>query len=363
MDVVFFPRNDYPNNIEVCSHRYGKRMAYTEQTDGQQNTGQYESYQWLVPEAKTRNIKVGIFAMVNGSISPAGGLREDYDNGHVWLDVYGYCTPLLPYINPGGDDLTGQITQEIWNEAYNDYILENFRNFTGKVPVALSYSYGRDGYKNLISQLLGGRNSGNSGYTDFGVGYGNPNNVPYSFSTFNSKPSTTRWYDTENVKPSPNWSLAIAEQGNLIDATMLNGGWLSNFTHWHNVKNDGNQSIYEDYLDMLATKNVNGEIWFCGYGEALAYLVYRQLITRAVMYSPVQNNDQLVIRLESRNTLSINPDLLQIPISVKFSTVGTPLANQTIKSDCNLISLENNQYIVEIPYAEYPCAVIEKISI
>mgnify|MGYP007092167872 CR=1 FL=1 len=33
MNVVFFPRNDYPNNIEVCGHRLGKKMTYTECTD------------------------------------------------------------------------------------------------------------------------------------------------------------------------------------------------------------------------------------------------------------------------------------------------------------------------------------------
>ena len=90
------------------------------------------------------------------------------------------------------------------------------------------------------------------------------------------------------------------------------------------------------------------------------------------MYSPQKNADtQRIIRLEAKNsvsidginTTSIDTDLLQIPISIKFSTVGTPLAGQTIRSNCNLISLGNNQYIVEIPYAEYPGAIIEKVSI
>lgn len=80
------------------------------------------------------------------------------------------------------------------------------------------------------------------------------------------------------------------------------------------------------------------------------------------MYSPKKySNSQLIIRLETVNNLGIDTDLLQVPISVKFSTVGTPLAGQSIKSNQNLINLGNNQYIVEIPYNEYPAALMEKV--
>lgn len=366
MEVIFFPRNDYPDNVEVCSHRYGKKMAYTEQTDTQQNTGSFLSYQWLVPYAKSKGIKVGIFASVSSPIVDTGGIKNDYDNGDIWLDVYSLVPTLQSYITPA--DQTDQITKEIWDEAYNTYILPNFQNFTGKKPVAMSYSYGRDKFKDLITQLLGARNSDKSTppnyITDYGVGYGNPNTMPYSFDRFKSKASTTRWYDTEKEKSTPDWPAAISAQGDLIDATILNHGWLNNFTHWHSVKNDGNQSIYEDYLDMLAEKNDNNEIWFCGYGEALAYLVYRQMIKddKVVMYSPIANADsQLVIQLETDNSsLQVDADLLQVPISINFSTVGTPLAGQSITSDCNLISLGSGDYIVEIPFSRFPRAIIEK---
>lgn len=357
MDAIFFPRQDYP--VQVCTHRYGKSMAYTEQTDSQQNDGQYLSYQWLVPIAKQKGIKVGIFAMLNGSISSAGGLREDYDNGDVWLDAYSYVPNLAQKMAQGE-----VITEEEWNTAYNTYLFPNFYAFTGKKPVALSYSYGNHTFQNYITQFLAGRNSGESGNTDFGVGYGSPNNVPYSFSTFQSKESTTRWYDAELRKPTQDWDAAILAQGNLIDSTKLNGGWINNFTHWHNVVRDGRQSVYEDYLEMLAEKNAGGDIWFCGYGEAVAYLVYRQLITKAVMYSPNEHpSTQLFIRLEAQNTLGIDTDLLQVPISVKFSTVGTPLAGKTITSDCNLVSLGNGDYIIEIPYTgRFPYAIINEVN-
>ena len=81
------------------------------------------------------------------------------------------------------------------------------------------------------------------------------------------------------------------------------------------------------------------------------------------MYSPIKYHDtHIVIMLEAKNNLEIDTDLLQIPISIKFSTIGTPLAGKTIKSNCNLINLGGSNYIVEIPYNEYTCAVIERVS-
>ena len=58
MDVVFFPRNDYPHNVEICPHRLGKRMTYTEQTDGVLYNISYPQFTAL---AKTRGIKLGCF--------------------------------------------------------------------------------------------------------------------------------------------------------------------------------------------------------------------------------------------------------------------------------------------------------------
>lgn len=357
MDAIFFPRNDYPNNVEICAHRYGKKMTYTEQTDGLQTSISYLPYMSL---AKARNIKVGCFVGLSSAVvdTPNGDVKSDYEANKIWLDAYSMAPNIQTKIVNGET-----ITQEEWNTAYNLYLLPNFYNFTGKKPVALSYSYGTNNFKDYTTQFLGARNSANNGDTDYGVGNGNPSDKPYSFNRFCSKTSTTRWYDQAKTN-SNDFSGQLTIQSALIDTTLQNSGWLNNFTHWHNYWEDGNEEWAETYLDLLASKNVNNEIYFAGYGEAVAYLVYRQMITKAVMYSPNANhNEQLVIRLEATNTLNVDSDLLQVPISVKFSTVGTPLEGQTIKSACNLISLGSNQYIVEIPYSRFPVAVIEKVSI
>lgn len=351
MNAIFFPRKDY--DVEICAHRLGKQMTYTEQTDGIHLNDSYVPYTTM---AKARNIKLGCFADVYSPVSdPNGVILSDYKNGKVWFDVYSYTPELATKIS------TGQvITQQEWNNAYNTELLPNFVAFFSKKPVGLSYSYGNDTFKDYVSQFLGARNSGFNGNTDYGVGYGTPDNMPYSYARFCSKQSTSRWYD--QAKNDGTFAEQLQIVSAKIDETILNGGWYNNFTHWHNYYSDGNQQWAETYLNLLQSKNVNGQIYFAGYGEALAYLVFRQIITRAVMYSPVQKRlTQLIIRLETQNALNVNTELLQVPISVKFSLVGTPLAGMNIQSNRPLYSLGNDDYLVEIPFSQFPYAVIEKL--
>lgn len=341
MQAIFYPRKDY--NVEVCAHRLGKKMTYTEQTDTQR-TGVYTQFMTL---AKARNIKVGCFLLLSSPISDSE-MKNDYDGGHIWFDAYSFTSELAPKITEGQT-----ITQEEWNNAYRNTLLPNFYGFLGKKPVALSYSYNNKTFAEYITQLLGGRNSGTSGNTSYGVGYGIPANVAYSFATYKSMPSAIRWYDTAKSNGN-DFAGQLAVVSAKIDETLLNGGWLNNFTHWHHYYSDGNEAWIATYLDLLASKNVDNEIYFAGYGEALAYMVFRQMITDARMYVPKAEPTKLAIALAAPNTMGIDTDLLQVPISIKFSTSGTPLAGKQIESDCNIISLGNNEYIIEIPYiSEY----------
>lgn len=367
MKVVFFPRNDYPNNIEVCAHRLGKKMTYTEQTDVQNVWyNSINTFSAFIEMAKAKSIKVGCFLDLSSSIIDHNNyIINNYVDGKLWLDAYSYTNELAEKIEHGGT-----ITEEDFNNAYNNTLLPNFYNFLKKKPVTLSYAYGNDSFKDfVIPKFLGGRNSEPSGSTiyntfptDYGLECGNPNNEPYSINRYKSKASSMRWYDAAKEQ-GDNFETQLQIVSQKIDETMLNGGWLNNFTHWHNYWQNGNEQWVEPYLNLLAQKNTNSEIYFAGYGEAVAYLVYRESISRAVMYSPVgAENNKLVIRLEAKNIFNIDTDLLQIPISIKFSTTGTPLAGQTIKSNCNLVNLGGSNYIVEIPYNEYACAVIERVS-
>lgn len=200
MNAIFFPRNDYPSNVEICPHRLGKKMTYTEQTDGYNvYYGAINTFSEYTEMAKARNIKVGCFMGLSSPVSdPNDAILNDYNDGKLWLDAYSYTTELAPKITGGGT-----ITEQEWNEAYENTLLPNFYNFLHKKPVALSYSYGNASFRNyVIPKFLGARNSSPSGDTihntfptDYGVGYGNPNNEPYSIERYKSKASSMRWYD------------------------------------------------------------------------------------------------------------------------------------------------------------------------
>ena len=341
-NVIFFPRKDY--DVEVCTHRYGKLMAYTDQTDTIRNTNVYSWYSGL---AQARNIKVGAFV----AYSDFGNFPQiisDINNNKLWCDLYSQTTAPELLL----DEETA--TEANFNNYYNTLWKPSFLAGIGKLPCALSYRAGKTFFSQYVSEhFLAGRNSNVDGNTDYGNGYGSPSNVPYHPDTFESKPSTLRWYDTVayGLYGGPKtMEEEMAYLSSLIDACKINGGWIRNFTHWHNPYDDGRQALVEQYLDVLQAKNLDGKIWFCGFGEAVAYLAYRETITRAVMYSPKHHRlTQLIIRLETNNALNLDSALLQVPISVKFTTIGTPLAGQSIKCNRNLISLGNNEYIVEIP--------------
>ena len=356
MQAIFFPRKDY--DVEVCQHRLGKQMTYTEQTDGLNFDVSYSQFMAL---AKARNIKVGAFAsyyeLNHANINIA---KNDKNNGHLWVDEYSLCPSLYDKITHYESP-----TEQEFISAYNSELLPNFISVFGNKPVALSYAYGQEGFRNSVCQLcLGARNSWYEGNTDYGLGYGSPSDKSYSFQRFCSKTGTMRWYDQAKINDNDfEGQLEIVSAK--IDETLLNGGWLNNFTHWHNYWQDNNEQWATTYLNLLQSKNANGDIYFAGYGESLAYLVYRQLITSAVMYSPLRHhNTQLIIRLEASNILGVDTDLLQIPISIKFSKIGTPLFGKEITSNCNLISKGGEDYIVEIPYTgRFPYAIINEVVI
>lgn len=369
MDAIFFPRSDYA--VEVCKHRYGCKMTYTEQSDQIRNevSGQ------VLNLAEEFGIKVGAFMFYgNYGNQYAEQAKRLIQDNLFWPDIYFY-TP-----NSSGDE---PVSQEMYIDYRDNYHIPNFLQNYGRVPNALSYSYGDTSYEDYAiadGKWLGGRNSGIDGDTPYGVVNGvtlGNLTLPYSKSNYMSRASTFRWHDT--AFPSSGQCGEGISYLNTVDAkideTLLNGGWLTNFQHWHTIISseiacgeqattaDAQGAIYRQYFQMLANKNVNNEICFAGYGEALAYFAYRDSITKAVMYSPKMDNNKLIIRLEVKNNFGVEDALLQVPISIKFSTVGTPLAGQTIKSNCNLISLGSDEYIVEIPYGLYPFAVIEKVSI
>ena len=114
MEVVFFPRNDYPNNIEVCAHRLGKKMTYTEQSDVQNVWyNSINTFSTFIEIAKAKSIKVGCFIDLSNPVRDYNDyIIDNYIDGKLWLDAYSYTNELDDKIRH-----RGIITEEEFNDA------------------------------------------------------------------------------------------------------------------------------------------------------------------------------------------------------------------------------------------------------
>lgn len=345
METIFFPRTDYPNNVSICAHYQGKSMTYTEQTDAIREP----SFSHIMEMAIERNIKVGANTYYGDSAN-ADKIKTYLGQGQLWIDAYSLPTS-------GGE----QVTEEEYDIFYQENILPYFINNFGLKPTTLSYGYGNVSYNQYAKKyFLAGRNSGISGNSDYGVGFGNPSDIPYNLVNYISRSSSSRWYDAVHTSTNPiSKEESLSNIATLIDNANQEGGWVNNFTHWHNVENDGNMAEYEEYFDLLASKNQDNNIAFLGYGEAVGYLAYRSIIKKVSMYVPKAQNDRIVIRLYADDAdIVTNTELIRTPISVKFSLKGTILEGKNIQCNHNLIKLSEDEYIVDIPYSRFPYAEI-----
>ena len=150
MEAIFFPRNDYSSKIEVCAHRLGKKMTYTEQTDGVRTRNGFSCMQFL-SLAKSRNIKGGaFFSYYDPTFGSLTEIKQNVTDGHLWVDEYSLApstyNKITNFISP---------TEQEFFDSYNTELLPVFMENFGKKPVALSYSYGQNGFKkNCVSFIF-----------------------------------------------------------------------------------------------------------------------------------------------------------------------------------------------------------------
>ena len=322
--------------IEICKHRYGKQMTYTEQTDG---VHYEDSYPWIRSLLKERGLKAGIFASLGDLKSrKIYEVKEDVENGIFGVDVY---SSLLPSVLDKVMHRHRRISESEWNDFYDYQIMPAYFRVFGRFPIAVSYAYGNDKFKKAVTQFLGGRNSG------VGAGYMYDENV-----LNNSRPSTFRWYDEFVRGGGYNADSQIDKMQDAIEGALHESGWINNFTHWHNVVSDHREKDYEKYFDMLYEMNRKYDIHFCSYGEALSYCAFRTMITGTSILPCIDNQGRQhsILKLEIDTKKERNPFLLQVPISLKVSF------QESRPVSCNypLKQLSDKEVIIEVPYSSSP---------
>lgn len=327
MDVKFFPKQQHM--ASVCAHRFGKQLTVSETTDTIQNVSRYacEYYGFK------NNIRVGAYI---GKHYPTDSFDIDT------IEAMGNIRPDV-YLNTGA--VAGSYAEAI------AIILPWFRGLTNRTPSAVSFAGGNEALAaNTINDFLGGRNSrtGDSQYGKLDDDYLGEPQQDYTRSVYANLTSTTRWYDD---------GLTWEQVADIINGVKDTGGWYRNFTHWHHLYTDSALPLQDSFYQTIKTA-VGNDAHYCSAGEALEYLVYRQLITRVACYDSINGNVRIAIEVSGL----FLQDRLNTPISISVDLSDSVLAGKNIRASAgDIIKTGADTYTVQIPFR--PDTADDKIMI
>lgn len=168
---------------------------------------------------------------------------------------------------------------------------------------------------------------------------------------------TTRWeYGMRGVIP-----LATADQNvrNGVDNAFLNKGMFTDFIHWYWAISHGGDVYWLHYLYELIYNAVDGRnAWYCGEDQAVEYMWFRRMTKRVrgsfiddKLYLIADFDDEFINEQLAGIDKKLLYDRIKQPLSVKIDLSGTQFDGKEITSNVSkIISLGNNQYIVDIPF-------------
>lgn len=363
MSTNIFPRNDY--NVEVCAHRWNKRMTYVESTDTLNNNNYKPLMLWFF----RNNVRAGVFSWIT-SDEQLKAAKELELCGVINNSLY--CT-------------MGSTSQRVMNA--NAMTMRNiFKKFFARYPSTYSYQGSDESYyKTAASYFNAGRDND---YADFGhpytfYGYDfHTNALLGSLEVPNGYPERTgfdrfdemkhfmsmRWCDEAGEgadggggKFHHGWTVAQTIDAVIADVkiTYANRGFYNDFCHWHMLEDRYRVTRlqYKDYIDALANitidgVNVSDNIHFCGFDEAMEYMVARMMLKKISCYTPLESPNEVHIVGYFNNNVSprFRMDCINTPITIKVDLTNTPLAGQAIAVNYGqVVSLGNNIYLVELP--------------
>lgn len=397
MRVNFFPLSELP--VTVCNHRYNADMTYTEQTDSIFSTSRYAVEYY----AHKHNARVGAF--VNG-LTQANhtDLVESQKYGSCKFDIYFptdyWCNPVTGKIEVMPDFYATAWTElgaqyfnvevgsaktnrmpthgeQMYNLSGGKYgfltdgtigqsrcselillhknVIEWFYQVFGFVPVSMSYRNGvQTGRFMDILFYLQNRNSaathplsGKDSETWYGKSYegeylGYPNK-DITRTLMMSRPSSFRWWDAiDNTAPLATKQQSLNYVADQIEKTIINHGWLNNFTHWHSAKSTTKEDIqidsYDDYFSTIKTALGVNKAHFASYGEASEYLYHRTNLKNIAAYKQGNvikvvthvedtfQNERINVVFDGRTPKS----RIKTPLSVIVDLTGTFLENKNV---------------------------------
>ena len=208
-----------------------------------------------------------------------------------------------------------------------------FFNTFNKHASSASYRYGATGAQyRLYDYLLGVRNS------DYD--YGNNYSVNHWDSC--SRGTTTRQSDMAGSRAQ-----VQSECVTYLQNAIANGGWYSDFTHWHTSPDTEIEEYYANQRNAMGANDVVS----LDFGTALEHMFLREMVRRISLFT---DNTEIKIIVELKNNDYLPLRVIETPLSVHVELTGTILEGVDIEGigSAGIRKITTDHFIVEVPYSQ-----------
>ena len=208
-------------------------------------------------------------------------------------------------------------------------------NLLGKIPAYWSYANGiRDNDDFALQNSLVTRLSSVSDTSyDFGERLGHKTSSLFNYNV--------RDIDT---------ATAISNAKTALQQAINNNGWYNDFSHWHWAEFYGDKNQWEQLMSEFQTLLKDTNYISLGSSEAIEYMWLRKQFKRGGLY---QDGSELVLLSEVINNNDLPYGVIDSTLSVQIDLTGTILENKDITSNTDILKVDDNKFIVQIPYSKY----------
>ncbi|PAK69411.1 hypothetical protein [Staphylococcus haemolyticus] len=214
-----------------------------------------------------------------------------------------------------------------------------FKSVFGKYPSYSSYSYGR----HILDDLLLPRLTGTRGNTI----YDDTSN--YQFNRQNGIDRMVSSVYNYNVRDK-GMSVALENSKNNLNKAITNNGWFNDFSHWHWASSYGDKNQWSQFFEQQRTLIGDKKVASLGIDKAFEYQYLRNMVKDVHL---LEQNSKYYIQVETKD--EYQPELPKLSIntrlSVRLDLTGTPLENKDITGSSDIQKVDDNQFIIEVPYS------------
>ena len=208
-------------------------------------------------------------------------------------------------------------------------------NLLGKIPAYWSYANGiRDNDEFALQNSLVTRMSSVS-------------DTSYDFDDrLGHKTSSLFNYNVRDIDTPT----AINNAKTALQKSIDEKGWYNDFSHWHWAELYGDKNQFEQLMIEFKTL-LNGINYISlGASEAIEYMWLRKQFKRGGLY---QDGNELVLLSDVINDNALPYGVIDSTLSVQIDLTGTILENKDITSNTDILKVDDNKFIVQIPYSKY----------